>query len=390
MKILILTTSFPVSPGSSSGIFVERLARHLARHPDTQNEVVVLAPMSKVPAQNNEQSCELITFRYAPVKMQFLAHGGGGIPAALAKYPYAVLLVPVFILSMLMHCLWYGRKVDVIFANWSVCGLVAGIAGKIIRKPVVTTIRGEDANRIEFSKIYRLILWLCLRLSKKVVTVSDDMAAGLVRRFAVMKQKIMTIPNGVEIVSSIHRERPKNGSKEIRLIMVGSLIPRKDVATALKALHLLPSEFVLTIIGHGAEFEQLCSLTRELKLQERVVFKGHVKPEEIVNHLLESDLFILTSKSEGRPNALLEAAACGLPAVGSDIPGVREIIVPDVSGVLFPVGDYRTLAQNIRPFADRSLRDQFGQEGQRLIKERGLTWDNTAGLYLEEFRKFCS
>ncbi|MGB3221268.1 MAG: glycosyltransferase family 4 protein [Desulforhopalus sp.] len=382
----MLTTSFPVKEGASSGVFVERLAKKLA----LKSDVYVLAPAADILFEKkNERSYQLFTFRYAPMKWQVLAHGGGGIPAILASRPITLLLLPVFLVSMLMHSILYVRKVDLIFANWSICGLIAGIAGFATGKPVITTIRGEDGNRAKYSRVHRLVMNLCLRLNKRIVTVSDDIAMSLSRQFPSMEQKIVMIPNGVDLISTKSRANEHTQKKEVKLVIVGSLIPRKDVSTALKALSLLPLWFKLTIIGDGPDRKYLVSLSRELHLQSRVRFEGHVTPEEIPSYLGNSDVFLITSKSEGRPNALLEACASGLPTVGSDIPGVREIIISDVNGVLFPVGDHEALAHRLLPFSDLSLRHQLGNSGRRLIEERGLTWENTADQYIQEFRKYC-
>jgi len=381
----MLTTSFPVVRGASSGIFVERLAKQLGKKCDLS----VLAPAADVQHDHLQQrSYKLLTFRYAPQKWQFLDHGGGGIPATLAARPGSYMLLPFFLFSMLFNTIWYARKANLIFANWSVCGVVAGIVGSLTGKAVFTTLRGEDANRLKSSIIHRLMIFLCLKSNKRIVTVSNDIAIKLSQQFPSMKDKIVMIPNGVDLISSTRVIDKKRNDKEIKLVMVGSLIPRKNIAIALSALNLLPTQFNLTIIGDGPEYSNLLSLSKKLHLESRVRFKGHIHPERIASYLSRSDVFLITSKSEGRPNSLLEACACGLPAVGSDIPGVREIIIPDVNGVLFPVGDHKALACQLLPLRNQSLRFRLGTGGRRLIRERGLTWENTAGKYIQQFQKF--
>lgn len=383
MRILLLTTSFPVKKGASSGVFVERLAKRLGLKCD----VSVLAPAANVSNQSiKNKSYNLFTFRYAPVKWQILAHGGGGIPPTLKARPYTVLLLPFFVVSMFFNTLWYSRKVDLIFANWSICGVVAGVAGRVSGKPVLTTLRGEDANRAKSSRINRFIVNLCLKLNRRIVTVSNDLERSISIQFPSDAHKIVMIPNGVEMPLPLKSVEKMKEPRSVNLVSVGSIIPRKDLTTALKALSMLPQEFTLTIIGDGPERSRMISLSKELDIESRVIFIGHIVPEKITNYLKNFDVFLITSISEGRPNALLEACACGVPVVGSNIPGIREIIVPDINGVLFPVGEHETLARKLFVFSDISLRRRLGDAGRRLIEERGLTWENTADKYMQQFR----
>ena len=387
MQILLLTTSFPVKEGASSGIFVERLAQRLGRN----CRLRILAPSADSPAKkSNNKPYELVTFRYAPTKWQILAHGGGGIPATLNAQPWTMVLLPFFLVSMFLRCVKYAREADIIFANWSICGVIAGVVGGITGRPVVTTLRGEDANRAQSSRIHRFLISLCFRLNRRVVTVSNDIAMHLSKLFPAFVYKIVMIPNGVDSLSLQNNPHKIVEKSTINLIMVGSLIPRKAVSTALYALDILPQEFVLTILGDGPEMSRLRSLVNNLGMNERVCFAGHIQPEQISLWFADADVLVMTSKSEGRPNVVLEALAAGIPVVGSDIPGLRELILPNVNGVLFPFEDHKALASSLLRLADRELRIRLGEGGQRFIEEKNLTWENTAARYMSEFRQFCS
>lgn len=384
MRVLLLTTSFPLSKNSSSGIFIKRLARQLGK----SCELRVLAPSSN---EKNEQlmvddeAYVLSEFRYAPKGFQLLAHRGGGIPATLRALPASILLLPFFVISMFISCWYHGRNVDVIYANWSVCGLVAGLVGLIVRRPVVTTIRGEDANRSKSSTLYRFILKSCLTLSTYTTAVSNDIAESLMKVTPEKANCIFMIPNGVESFASENRRDLKRDDT-IRICMVGSLIPRKSVHTAIEAVALLPSHYHLHIAGDGLERVKLESLAEKKSIRDRVHFIGRVSPEEISRFLGDSDLYIITSITEGRPNTVLEACAACLPVVASEIPGIIEIVRHGFNGLLFPVGDYQKLAENISKMTEDDRR-RFGINGASLVNELGLTWENSARLYLDLFKK---
>ena len=383
----MLTTSFPVKEGSSSGVFVERLAQRLGRN----CQLTVLAPASDIPfKKSNNKPYVLFAFKYAPMKWQILAHKGGGIPATLAAYPFTLLLLPFFLVSMFVNCLRHAGKADIIFANWSICGVIAGFVGCVLGRPVITTIRGEDGNRTQVSRVHRTLINLCFRLNERVVTVSDDIATGLLKVFPTMASKIVMIPNGVDFIPKMEKHEKSNEDGKIRLLIVGSLISRKSVSTALHALSLLPPKFALTIIGDGPERANLQSLVTDLSLEGRIDFEGHVPPDEVSLWFAQADVLLITSKSEGRPNVVLEAFAAGVPVVGTDIPGLRELVIPDASGMLFPFGNYEALAACLLMLANREMRLRLGDGGRQFIIEHGLTWENTADRYMREFRQFCN
>lgn len=384
LRVLLLTTSFPLTSDASSGVFVERLAQRLAQ----RCQLHVLAPAGREPvSMMHGIKYRLSTYRYAPARWQLLAHGGGGIPAALAARPWLNVLVPLFIASMAIHCLWHARRADIIFANWSICGVIAGVVGRLLGRPVVTTIRGEDANRAASSFIHRWMIMLCLRLGGRVVTVSDDLVLCIKALFPSLVERVVMIPNGVDVMMEGEGSHEQSGDTAIRLLMIGSLIPRKSVATALSALAKLPEQYSLTVLGDGVEREALQKMVTHLDLGERVNFIGHVPPAEVSHWLAKADVLVMTSRSEGRPNAVLEAMAAGLPVVGSDIPGVRELVIPEVSGALFPVGHVDALVNCLLPLADESLRRRLGAGARRFINEQGLTWENSAALYLRQFEQ---
>ena len=104
------------------------------------------------------------------------------------------------------------------------------------------------------------------------------------------------------------------------------------------------------------------------------------------------DVAILPSHREGFPKALLEAAACGLPLLGTDAPGIREIIVNGHNGMLFEKADCQDIARNIEKMAtDNEFRRSAGSASRKLIKSKGLSNIDveTAFIKLFESMKTC-
>ena len=99
------------------------------------------------------------------------------------------------------------------------------------------------------------------------------------------------------------------------------------------------------------------------------------------------DVAILPSHREGFPRAFLEAAACGLPLLGSDVPGVREIVVDGVNGLLFSRGDFRDIASKIEKiYVGHEFRQSAGRASRELIKSRGLSKRAVETAFVELFK----
>ena len=382
IKVLMLTTSFPLSKKSISGIFI----RHLVTHFPENIKVNVLIPGSTYPIdQDINENYKLTCFRYAPLSWQILTHQPGGLPASLEKNRNLLFLLPIMFLSMLISCLRLSKYADIIHANWGINGVIAGIAGYITRTPVITTLRGTDVKRIQFSVIDRFLLKLCFITNKKIVSVSSAIQKLMIENFPKWADKFVTIPNGVGQEFLNITASGRNQQSILNLTSIGNLTSQKGVKIILKAAAKINTDNIrLTIIGDGPEKQLLKDQVHKLGLSDQVSFKGSISHEIIPKYLKNTDIFILASFSEGRPNVVLEAMAAGVPVIASDIDGVRELICNKKNGLLFEPGNFEQLAVQIEKLNnDPELRYQLGQAGKNFIIQNGLTWDNAALCYSE-------
>lgn len=385
LPVAVVTTSFPVEPGLISGVFIEKLALHLSE----RAEITVVAPEFDRPESfRSDPTYRLCCFQYAPRAWQKLAHSPGGIPVALRRQPLYYLLLPVFFASMFVACLRVSRTVSLVHANWSINGVVAGLAGWISGVPVVTTLRGTDANALRSSKVQRMVLRACLFLSCKIVTVSDAIQIYLADNFPEYSDKLMTIPNGVdERLLQIPLKRDK--ASVCRLLSVGNLVSNKGVATIVDALSRLSDNALhLKIVGEGVERTNLKNAITAYGLENKVFLLGALPPDDVAGELGASDIFVLASFSEGRPNVILEAMAAGTPVIASNIEGVRELIEDGENGLLFEAGNSRHLAECIvRLSSDSGLRAQLSEAARNFIVRNDLLWNTTARKYIDLYRE---
>jgi glycosyltransferase involved in cell wall biosynthesis len=136
------------------------------------------------------------------------------------------------------------------------------------------------------------------------------------------------------------------------LVSVGRLARMKDQATMLRAFALLPTDARLVIFGEGRQRDQLLTLARELGVAERFDLPGHT--DNPFSHVARADVFVLSSRFEGSPNALLESLAVGTPAISTDCPsGPREILADGRFGALVPVASPGALADAVLETLER-------------------------------------
>ena len=228
--------------------------------------------------------------------------------------------------------------------------------------PVIVAER-NNTERYTIPAPWRLLRWLCYRFAAGLVVQSQRGLAGVPRPYF---GSCRVIPNPVlpatrQLCSS--REPPKGP----RVMAMGRLVEQKGFDMLLRAFARTGprhSHWSLVIFGEGPERDRLQAMVRDLTLEHRVFLPG-ITPDPM-SELSASDLFVLSSRFEGFPNALCEAMSCGVPVVSFDCPfGPREIINDGVDGVLVPENDVSGLAEAMdRLMGDKSLREKLGDAGR--------------------------
>jgi glycosyltransferase involved in cell wall biosynthesis len=165
------------------------------------------------------------------------------------------------------------------------------------------------------------------------------------------------------------QRRPPDGT--LRVIMTGSVIWRKGYEHALSAidrLRVCGVPVTLEIIGSGEEEQRLLYTLNDLELTDCVEWRGQLPAPAVVERLQAADVFLLASVSEGISNALLEAMACGLPVVTTDIPGMDEAVTDGMEGFIVPPRDARAMAAALEQLGqDDAARRRMGEAGRARV-----------------------
>lgn len=388
MKVCLLTTSFPRSKKDHSGIFVFRLCRALT---SSSINVDVVAPGHEaIPRSETMDGCRVHRFFYfSPRKWQRLAYGPGGIPGSLTRSPWRVIQLPFFLLAFLFKAGRVAKGADLIHAQWIPSGFIAWGVSVFRGVPFIVTLRGSDALYARRNGFFSSVcLWL-LKRAAAVTTVNKELRAWLITR-GLRQDRVVFIRNGVDLES----ERRGGGTPFYRLLFVGNLIPGKGVRYLVDAFSTVirsEKEVRLTLIGEGEERPALERQIRENGIDAIVEFVGVRPPEEIQTWMSRSDCLVLPSLSEGTPNVVLEAMACGIPVVASDLPGIREVVRDGITGLLTKPQDAEDLAQKLmRLVRNRLLAEEMGKKGREAVSEMGLGWKQVAGRYRKVYERVCA
>lgn len=384
LQVLIVTTSYPSEESPVSGVFVQRMAQAVQK---AGALVQVVTPALRDQPLCRELGGLLTHFvRYGPSRWQVLAQVPGGIPVALKRSRGNLILVATLFAAMAWRTFWLARRVSVIHANWAVSALIAQPGAWLWRKPILLTTRGEDFTRaISGGRTAALLFRTACACASRVTVVSEFMARELVSRNWIRAENVSVVENGVAEVDTPHM-RLREAGEPLRLVVLGSLIPRKRVSDLLMACEHLSPQPTIVVIGDGSEAGPLKALAARLGLGASVQWLGAIPPERVGGFLAQSDCLVLTSAAEGRPNAVLEAMAAGLAVVTTRLPGVCDLVTHGEDALLFECGDVASLTAHLaRLTADAALAMSLGFAARATIRRRGLTWgacgENYAALY---------
>jgi len=207
-------------------------------------------------------------------------------------------------------------------------GLIAGdVAGVPVRI-------AEEVGMPDHSRAYRLALRALYAPASAVVGVTQAVCDYVIEADGAPRERVRRIYNCAHprFFPSPRAPVERPARDRLRLLHVGRLHPVKNHATLLRALAALPEDappHELWLAGDGPIRAELEALVAELGLGDRVTFLGY--REEVRDLLLDVDAFVLCSLDEGCSISLIESMATALPPLGSDVPGIREVLGPAIA-----------------------------------------------------------
>lgn len=276
------------------------------------------------------------------------------------------------------------RQPDIVharnFNTWTDCILACRLAGL---DPPVLGFHGLETPEGFTVKQRRRAAWLRLS-SRQFTTVSSAGALTLQRDLDISDDHICVLPNGVDTehfappdpnARDAARRDLKISPEEFVVVTVASLVPVKDHATIVEAVRQNPPQrnnYRMLIVGDGPLRSTLEKQARGGPAGVKWTFLGALR--NVRSALHAADLFVLSSRFELMSNAVLEAMACGLSIIATDVGNNAELVEQEYAGLIVPSGDAGALGRSIARLAtDPALRLRFGERARkRVCTEYGL------------------
>ncbi|HHM24280.1 MAG TPA: glycosyltransferase [Bacteroidetes bacterium] len=266
--------------------------------------------------------------------------------------------------------------------DYVLAGLVARWTGRvnILRLGIVREPGKNPADR-----------WVYGKLADGILVNAQSIRRVLLHAPFIRPERVRVVYNGVdvaEIQQMARKEQPEARLFPVQLVSVGLLSWRKGYDLLLRGFARAlqrwpgPEKPGLVIVGDGPDAEAIRHLAQELKLGRHVRFLGARRnPFPVV---AASDAFVLVSRNEGVPNAMLEAMALGKPVLVTAAGGTAEVIRQRQNGILVEPDEHALASSVLEVLQDVGLREKLGREAKQTVLKR-FTLERMA----EEILRFC-
>jgi len=278
--------------------------------------------------------------------------------------------------------------------------LIAAKLAKRYSKPFVLT---QHNTFIEYDSIFDNIERLndlavgkeTLKEADKIITVSNA-TKDYVLSLGAKPEKVKVLHNGVDLV----RFRPLAGKREemrrkigisqnsIVVLTVRRLVYKNGIDTLIESANIAVKKnpkIIFLVVGKGPDLNKVQMRSEQLGIENNFRLTGFVKDEDLPFYYNAADFFVLPSKSgEGLPLVALEAMACGLPVIATNVGGISEILMEDY-GKLVPPNQPELLAKAVLEFSNIDLSSR--KKEIRAVMEEKYSWDKNVETLIEIYEE---
>lgn len=371
--VLLLTSSFPSSPGDETCGFIRDFARSLS---DDFN-VTVLAPPDRQAGEwgpdafRLARSRSVVPLRFDPFQASLDLNelGSGGMLERL--------LATISVLCFCVRAFWLALRADVICSHWMVpCGLIGGLIARALGIPHLLVEHSGALHLLRRMRRGSAIARYIVRTSDQIVTVSSDLKEKLIELRPETAGRISVIPMGVNPAAAEPMTIDKRAFPGVdqkapypTILFVGRLVEIKGLDILLRAMEGLTG-WRLIVAGQGGQRRGLEELSQALGIDAR--FVGRIGAAEREHLLAYCDAVVIPSRvlaggrTEGTPVVCLEAMAAGKVVVASRVGGLAELIADGETGLLFDQNDHLALKQKLMLVTgDDRLRESISENARR-------------------------
>lgn len=258
--------------------------------------------------------------------------------------------------------IWKTERPDAILVFIGKNNIMTLLTSWGLHIPVVVSVRADPEMEYP-GKLMRFLAKFLFRFAKGVV-LQTNQCKDFFPRAVQKKAVILHNPVNPEFF-----KEPYTGEREHTIVTVGRMDENKNQQMILRAFaNVLPDhpEYQLILYGTGEDMPKLQALAKELEVDRQVIFAGVT--DHIAEKIKRAGVFVLSSDTEGMPNALIEAMALGLPVLSTDCPcgGPADLICHGKNGLLTPVRDVEKMTDNLQNILNNLQNAQrMGEEARK-------------------------
>lgn len=367
IRVLLISTSYPLDADDWRGLFISQLVNALARN--NCIDLRIWAPPGKLPDQ--------VTPVWSADDEDWLRQLmlDGGISHLLRTRRLRALIRAASLLRRLARRYRQPNEYDVLHINWLQCALPLPNNGV----PALLAVLGNDLELLNLPLVKLRLRRVMRRRAVKICPNAEWMEAPLNEAFGDVAE-VQAVPFGIEPVWYGIKRQPCVDAQEwlaVTRLTRAKLGPLFDWSASLFA-------------GHSRRLHLFGPMQEEMELPDWVHYHGSTTPEQLSQEWFPraNGLITLSQHAEGRPQVMLEAMAAGLPIIASNRPAHAQLIQHGVTGWLCDTkSEY---AQAIEALEDLSVNESLGRAARSRVEQHIGTWDDCATRYIALYRELLA
>lgn len=360
---LLIDTWFPVHTGEQ--VYSAKLAAALASEYGYEVDILTRALSGKSPEE----------------QMDFEKNPGIRVRKfGWKSHPWNVLMQLGYVAWMFFYLLFKGKSYRLYHAHTATSAFAMKAASWFTRVPTLTTVHASHVFQKTWTlkKIVHRVMFLETKYTQEV-SISESFLKAIN-----VNEPVLVVPYGVDTAPFDDVEARKS-PEQFNVLFVGKLDLQKGVDVLLKAVKKViestgfiqsHKDFMLHLAGEGPDRKYFENLSEKLGIQKYVRLHGMVSGMDLIHLYKSCDLFVLPSRVDALPQAVLEASAARLPILGTHVGDMRNVVLENVNGHLVEPDDVDDLAYYLELYASNPHLEALGQGGYDLVSQE-FSWEKS-------------
>jgi len=285
----------------------------------------------------------------------------------------------LYFIVVFFWLIFSGKRYHVYHAHGARTSLSMKLACWITRVPTLLTVHDHAIfqKRWSLKKIADRVMFLETKYDREISVTERFLKAKNVN------EQVLVIPDGID-TEPFDAVKNQTSVERFEALYVGPLTYQKGVDLLLRAVKKVVDstdfiqtrkDFVMHIVGQGPMLPSLRKMAEDLEITKYLRFYSKLSAEALIDRYKSSHLFVLPSRWDGLPQALLQACAAGLPILSTDVGDTRRLVLENTNGHLVHAEDVDELAYYLEHFALNPQLAQMGENSRQLV-EQEYNWDN--------------